>query len=307
MKLFDLLKLLLWPQIHYFGGGGSGGQTQNTDPWGGQQPYLRDLFNKAKGRQESAGPRYFPTDTLAPVDPRTNQGLEYATKLAQSQLPQNAQAATAGWNTLLGASDIKNNPNLDAAIAAATAPTIRAFSDQGGPLANIRDQFQSSGQFGGTRQGIAEGIAADRLQQNTLGIGAQMAQQAYQTGLDSTARGLVLTPQVQGAQMAPATTLDAVGQESRTMQQQIIDDMMARFNYGENLPDAKLSQYQNLITGAFGGTTQTQGGVNKTSQAIGLAATGAGLGAYIATGTAFGGPAGAAVGAGVGLIASLFM
>lgn len=281
-------------------GGGGGQTTQNTDPWVGQQPYLRDLFARAQKNLQSGGPQYYPGQTLAPVDSRTNQSLDYATQLAQGQLKQNAGNATTAWNTLLGASDINNNPNLQAAITAAQAPTIRAFTDAGGPLSSIRDQFQGAGQFGGTRQGVAEGIAADRLQQNLLGTGAQMAQQAYLTGLDSSARGLVLSPTVQATQLSPATTLDTVGQESRTLQQQVIDDMMQRYNYNQNLPAANLQQYQNLIMGNFGGQTSTTAQPNRTTQSIGLAATGA------ATGMMIGGPMGALVGGGLGLVAGLF-
>ena len=297
--LFEFLQL-------GFGGGGGGTTVQNNDPWAGQQPYLLDLFKRAQDNLKSGGPQYFPGQTLAGVDPRTNASLDYATQVAQGQLPKNAALANQGFGTLINASDINNNPNLQAAITAATAPTIRAFSDAGGPLSSIRDQFQGAGQFGSTRQGVAEGIAADRLQQNVLGTGAQMAQQAYLSGLDSTARGLALAPNAVQANLAPATTLDAVGQESRTLQQQVIDDMMQRWNYNQNLPAANLSQYQQLINGSFGGTSSTQATPNKTAQTVGLMATGAGLGAYIAAGTSVGGPYGAAIGAGVGLIASLF-
>lgn len=287
-------------QPHFGGGGGGGGQTQNTDPWSGQQPYLKDLFARAQQNLKGGGPQYYPGQTLQPVDPRTQQSLDYATQLAQGQLQKNATGATSAWDTLLGASNVNNNPNLNAAITAAQAPTIRAFTDAGGPLASIRDQFQGAGQFGGTRQGVAEGIAADRLQQNLLGTGAQMAQAAYLQGLDSTARGLVLTPQVQASQLSPATTLDAVGQESRALQQQFIDDQMQRWDYNQNLPAANLTQYQNLIQGNFGGQTSTTTKVNRTTQAIGMAATGAALGSVIPG-------VGTAVGAGVGLIAGLFM
>lgn len=305
--MFRLLKALnsfLTPQ---FGGGGGGNTTTNTDPWSGVQPYLKDLFAQAQTRQQSGGAQYYPGQTLASQDPRSKEGLDMATSLARNQMGQTAATATNAFNTLANASDVNNNPNLNAAISAATAPAIRAFQDPNGPLSQIRGGFTDAQQFGGTRQGLAEGVAADRLQQNVLGTGQLMAQQAYQSGLDATAKGLALGPQVNQMQMAPATTLDAVGQESRTQQQQVIDDMLQRYNYGQNQPDVALRNYQSLLTGNFGGqTSQSGGGPSRTNQAIGLAATGAGLGAYIAAGTSVGGPYGAAIGAGVGLLASLF-
>lgn len=290
-----------------FGGGGGGGTTvQNTDPWVGIQPYLKDLFASAQSRKDTGGPQYFPGQTLATPDARTQEGLDYATNIARQQLPRTASQANSAFATLAGASDINNNPNLQAAINAATAPAIRAFQDPNGPLSQTRQAFTDAGQFGGTRQGLAEGVAADRLQQNILGTGQLMAQQAYQSGLDASAKGLALAPQLQGLNLAPATTLDAAGQETRQLQQQNIDDMLQRWNFNQNAPDVNLKNYQQLLAGNFGGQSTSTGSVNKTNQAIGLAATGAGLGAYIAAGTSVGGPYGAAIGAGVGLIASLF-
>lgn len=299
MRLVELLKLLFGPVSFKLGGGGGGQSQTNTDPWSGVQPYLKSLFASAQQRQQSGGAQYFPGQTLAPVNANTQQGLDYATSIARNQMPLTAATANNAFGTLAGASDINNNPNLNAAISAATAPAIRAFQDPNGPLSQIRGAFTDAGQFGGTRQGLAEGVASDRLQQNVLGTGQLMAQQAYQSGLDATAKGLALAPQLTSINLAPATTLDAAGQELRGQQQQVIDDTLERYNYNQNQPDVALKNYQSLISGNFGGTSVQTGKVNKTNQAIGMMATGASIGAVA-------GPWGAAAGAGVGLLAALF-
>lgn len=284
-------------------GGGGGTQTiQKADPWWGQQPYLMDLFAQAQARQKSGGAQYYPGSTIQAIDPATTQGLGYAEQVAQSQLPQQAQQLQGAQTNLLNAADINNNPNLQAAITAATEPTIRQFTDAGGTLSQIRSNAIGTGQFGGTRQGIAEGIALDRLSQNTLNIGAQMAQAAYGQGLEAQARGIALAPNVTQATLQPATTLDAVGQERRALEQQFIDDAIQRWNYQQQLPDQNLARYQSLVSGGFGGQSTTDATGTRTNPVLtGLG--GAAMGAYV--GSVVPG-VGTAVGAGIGLLAGLF-
>lgn len=252
------------------------------------------------------GPQYYPGQTIAAIDPRTAEGLDYATYVARNNLMQQGGAAQGAQQTLINASNINNNPNLQAAITAATEPVIRQFTDAGGTLSQIRSNaIANGGQGNSTRQGIAEGIALDRLSQNTLGIGAQMAQQAYQTGLDATAKGLALQPNVTQAMLQPGATLDAVGQEQRVLQQQFIDDAVQRWNYNQQLPGSNLANFQQLINGGFGGTSTSAveaGKANPALLGLGGAAMGYGLAASMpALGVT--GP----VGAGIGLMAALLL
>jgi hypothetical protein len=46
-------------------GGSSTNTVQKADPWSGAQPYLTDIFARAKGIQESGGPQFFPGSTVA--------------------------------------------------------------------------------------------------------------------------------------------------------------------------------------------------------------------------------------------------
>lgn len=253
----------------------------------------------------TGGPQYYPGQTIQPLDPRTTQGLDYATMLAQQRLPQLANQNQQALTGLYNAADINNNPNLQAAITAATEPTIRQFTDAGGVLSQIRNNGVANGNLGGTRQGIAEGIAMDRLSQNTMNIGQQMAQQAYQTGLDAQARGLALAPNVSSSIMAPATTLDAVGQENRGLQQQFIDDQIQRWNYNQQLPGNNLAAFQNLINGGFGGTSTSTANGGKSSPILtGLGGAAAGYSmATMMPALGMTGP----VGAGIGLMAGLLL
>lgn len=295
-----------------------GGQTtveKNADPWSGQQGYLTDIFTNAQKQFYGQSPQYFQGNAVAPLSPETIEGQQYLTDYAKGGATQNVNEMNKALQyNLTGALDVTNNPYLDKAIAAATNPAIEQFSDTGGVLANIRSDIGSAGQYGSSRQGIATGIAADRLQQNLLDTGAKMASAAYGQGLDASGKALAMAPGVMQAGMMPATMLDAVGQQNRAYEQSLIDEAMNKWNFEQNVDAAKLANYQGLVQGNFGGTStaiQTGGGPNKAVSAIGGAATGAALGTMgtaIATGASMGSVVpgwGTAIGAGIGALIGL--
>jgi hypothetical protein len=284
------------------GGSSSPSKTTTTsEPWKEQKPYLLDVFKQAQNQYNAPGPEYFPYSTVAGTSPATEWAQQYITGTGRDQLQQSANSALGALNFNLNSTqDIQNNPYLASAIEAAQRPLVQQFSDAGGVLSGIRDQFQGAGQFGSTRQGIGEGIAAGRLQQQLGDISATMGNEAYMRGLDASVKSLAFLPQIQEGLIAPAKAVDAVGQQQQQMEQAYLNDLINRFNYYQNLPAAQLAQYQNLVQGSYGGTTTqqlpTSGGTSPLSGALGGAATGA----------AIGGPWGALAGGILGGASSFF-
>lgn len=258
MLLSDLKR-----KLYSFGGlrkGGDSGGSSNTtiqkaDPWAGQQEYLTYGFGQAKDQYLNQIPQYYPGQITAPVDPLT--------QLAQSQLGAQTptmerfgnQAVTSATFDLGAGRDPQTNPYLQSAIQAALDPMVRDFNSAGGTLAGIRGEAIQNAQLGGSRQGIAEGLALDNLQRNMVGAAAQMANQGYQKGQDTALRTLALAPQTMGLLSTPATTLDAIGAQRQGYQQQLINDAIQQWNFQQNLPSAKLAQYMNLVQGNWGGTS----------------------------------------------------
>lgn len=290
------------------GGGGTTQTVQKADPWAGQQPFLTDIFNQAQKQFQSAGPQYYPGQTIAPISPATIQAQQMATQAATGQQQQLANAGA--WATNYGltqAVDPASNPFFQSAVEGAIRPVVRQFTDAGGPLASIRSGATDAGQYGGSRQGIAEGIALTNLNQQLLDTTAQMGSAAYGQGLDAQGRALAFLPQTQQAAITPANTLDVVGQQQRQQQQDYINELIDRWNYEQNLPAAKLAQYQNMVQGNFGGTAQTTADIAKANPLLG-AAGGAIMGYGAASmgmmGTAITPGVGTLIGAGLGLLLS---
>jgi hypothetical protein len=281
-------------------GGGSGTTTtvQKADPWAGQQPYLTYGFEKAQQQYQTGAPQYYPGQITAGIDPLT--------ELAQQNLVGTVPAMQDFTNLALASNafsmgagrDPQTNPYLQSAIQAAINPMLQNFNDAGGVMSAIRTGAQGAEQFGGSRQGIAEGIAASRLNQQIGDVAATMANQGYQGAQDAATRATALAPTTMNMLSAPSTTLDAVGAQRQMYEQQLINDAIQKWNWQQNLPANMLTNYMNLIQGNWGGTsTATSTGTsgyrrNPLMGALGGAMSGFTLGNMFEMG-----PLGAGVGA----------
>jgi hypothetical protein len=80
-----------------------------------------------------------------------------------------------------GALDPANNPALQSYMAAATRPISENLLYN--VLPNVRSGAAGAGQYGSSRQGIAEALAANKAFQEMGDVSANIANQGYQTGL----------------------------------------------------------------------------------------------------------------------------
>ena len=123
---------------------------------------------------------------------------------------------SSGANPSSGAGgfDPQTDQLLQAAISAAINPVITDFNQQ--VLPGLSDQAIASGQFGGTRQGIAQGLAADALLRNAGNIGATLSNDAAQQ-----ARQLASNESIAGAQLQSNEALAGLGAQSGLLGQLI--------------------------------------------------------------------------------------
>ncbi len=287
-------------------GSSGGSQQSSTTPWAAQQPYLEDVFAQAQKQYYAPGPYYYPGSTVAAPTADTLAAQD-ALRSAATGAQSTATKAEGALDFQLGAYDVNNNPYLQSAITAAINPLEHALTDVGGTIYGIGDEALAAGQYGGTRQGVAEGIATARFGEQAGNIAATMSNQAYQSGLEASGRALALAPQTQAMGAVPATYLDAVGQQQQQYQQALINDAVNRWNYEQNTPAQELSTYGGLVSGGFGGETTMEGGeTSPVASAAGGAMSGYALGSMLggaANGAAYGGW-GAAIGAMIGLMGS---
>jgi hypothetical protein len=184
------------------------------------------------------------------------------------------------------------NPNLRGAIDAAVRPITESYEQSVMPT--IRTGAQGAGQFGGSRQGVAEGVASTGYLRNVGDTASKIAQNEYETNVNAQLRALGLLPQTIEAQTAEGRTTGAVGDVQQAQEQARINEQVANFNFDQYAPFLQSQELLSLY-GALpqGGVTSTANvpQTNPFMQALGGAGTGAAIGGAV------GGPVGAGVGA----------
>jgi hypothetical protein len=194
--------------------------------------------------------------------------------------------------------DITKQPGLQGNIAAATRPITQALTEQALPA--IRGSAEQSGNFGSSRQGIAEGLASGRASSAIGDATSGIVSKAYDTNVNAQLKALGLLPQTVGTQVAGDLTTSNVGDVRQGMNQALLGQDVANFNYDQMAPYLQSKDIMSLLTGLPGGSTQTVGSGptrNPITGALGGAASGAALGSMF-------GPVGTAGGAGLGALLS---
>lgn len=283
--------------------------TQKADPWVGQQPYLTDLFSAGKGLYDAPGPYYYPGDTTALFSPEELKAQESVTNYASGGARDLINQGLNSQSFLLG--DVllaDSNPYMADYAQGAIRPVWEALTRQGLPAVN--SGAVASGQYGGSRQGIAQGLAMSDATQKSFDTTAKMYSDMYGQNLDALQKAVLMNEAVVKGGTLPDQLLATVGTDRRAMSQALIDDAVARWEWEQALPAAKLAQYSGAIQGNYGGqgtstsTGEVPGAPEASTGSKVLGAGMAGLGAYGALAPVLG-TAAPWVGAAVGL-ASLF-
>lgn len=285
------------------GGGGSNSTTvQKADPWKGQQPYLQEIFREAQRLYNAPGPDYFPGATVAPFSRETEAALEAQAARARAGSPLTA----AGQNELqriLGGQYLNANPHLDQAIDIASRGLARNYRNAVQP--GIDSSFSAAGRYGSGLHQAAQAQAEQALAAQLGDIAAGLAWRDYGAERAAMQRAAALAPQLAAADYADIAQLGAAGRMRDQMNQALINDQIARFNFAQQLPYNKLAQYMGLIQGDYGGTVTTTAPRQGASLLEGALA-GGGLGATIGSTFTGIGPWGPLVGLGLGGLLTLF-
>jgi hypothetical protein len=252
---------------------GSTKTVSSTTPPSFQQPYLNTLFSEAQKLYNQPGPSYFPGSTVAGFTDAEKQAQSYLTGTGFNNASTAANQALSNLNLTSTAMDVDNNPYLAKAAEGAVRPIFQQLTES--VLPNLRSGFMTTGALGSSRQGLAEGLATGRATQQALDTTAQMYNSAYNKGLDFTSQMTSLAPAIQGMQGAPADFLAAAGGQERAMNQAQLNDQIARYQYDQNLPYQKLTEFANLIRGSYGGqgTAEVQTELGDLQQILGAGMT----------------------------------
>lgn len=283
------------PAAGSWNGGGLGLATGTSNPYQYANSATPEYLAANGVTMGANNPNQVETYTQPQQNLGLGGGVEYGSPKAtfggspattSAQTPQTAYAPPTQQTAQQG---YQQNPYLKQYGDALTAQSVQNFNQ--GVLPQIRAGAQAAGQYGSSRQGIAEGVAAGNA---STGLGANLAQlysQGYNTDTSSalqnksldnsfytTNRGLDLSQYQLGANLT---------NQGITGQQNLGKGVYEGGNTYQNAPLQNLNNYSNLVnpyTGLNGskvGTDSAGGGLNG---AIGGGMTAAKLIALLSSG-----------------------
>jgi hypothetical protein len=218
----------------------SGTQTQTTQPPAYALPYLQQGMGAASSLFANGGKQYYPGSGVASFSPQQQQAFDMTAQRATNGSPE-VNAGSQYIQKMLGGGG-QTNPFLD--------QMFQRAADQS--RSTLDSQFASYG------RNLDAQLPFRQQQVNDL------ATQFYggQYNADQNRNAALLPQALQYGQQPyqDAAQLAGVGQQVQGQSQNIINDNMNRFNFGQQQPYDQLNQYIQQITG------QTQGG--QTSQPL---------------------------------------
>lgn len=232
-------------------------------PWAGQAPYLLDMFKEAQNLYKGDQP------IIAPWNGTQQLGNAGIVRGALAGAGAVSPQALSAWQRMTSPEmlDVANNPYVMGGARAITDEATRALMEQ--VLPRIDMSAVRAGQYGSSRQALAQGQAVGKTQQALSDTLRKYLSQAYGQGLGAQNQALALTPTVQTSLVAPWETIFSAGERQRAKTER---EMRA--------PWERLALYQGIVGGQqYGGNKQyiPPSGINPALAGLGGAMQGYGL------------------------------
>ena len=239
------------------GGGGSQQQTTTTEPWSGLKPHLSKSYGEIGGLKQQ---QFFPQQTH--VDRNNLEISADAQRLAHAQqtMPNQIAQAQDGWLGLMGSLDVGNNPHVQGMMDANARSMNKNLTQN--LLPAIRANSAGHGQYGSSRQGIAEGLAMQGMQDSLANANAATQMDAYGKGLESVSSALEFSPQMLNLGLQPANITEFVGQGLREDASMDLADQMARWQHTQSEPERLAAARAQMLNGGMTFGTSTTEGAN---------------------------------------------
>jgi len=235
--------------------------SQKSDPWGPSQPYLKNILGQAATLQSQGG-QYYPFSTVVPFSQDTTQSLQGIRSYANQGNPLAGQAQNALSGILSGNS---NDPAIGGLqqTAAGNSDYARQLFDslKGDVQDSVNSQFSMAGRTGSP---AAQDVMTKRLGDLATGVYGQ--ERGYQQNAQNTLAQLLNSGMGQASSVwqqgaDPYKMLGQVGQAYEGQAGNQLQDLMARWDYGQNAGWDSLSKLASIvgpIAGAGGTSSGTQ-------------------------------------------------
>lgn len=249
---------------------GGRGQSSTTTPYWNKQtrPYGKDLMYQA-GQLSQMIPPYYPGPTAVGSSPLQNMAFQQAPNAYNLGLGAWGQ----GMQNMGQAAGFMSNPAI---LSPDSNPYLKQYGGLMGQqlsqnlqeniMPGLRSSAIGAGQYGGTRQGIAEGLAAGRTQEAYQRGLTDLYSRGYGQGLQAMGQGGQLAGQSMGYAGMPqalGSNLYNMGSGMQAQAQRMRDADVARYNYYRDAPWNNLERYANIAAPLI----NMSGNVSKTTGA----------------------------------------
>jgi hypothetical protein len=249
-----------------FGGGGSdGGQqvqerttttTNQIDPM--LRPYIEFGLGEAKRLYESSSPSYFPGQTYVNPSANTLAALQAGETRATAGSPLLRAAQAENLANVQG-QYLGGNPFFQGAFNPAAKAAQQSYNDA---IQNVASKASSAGRYGSGAYGQLTDRAGGTFATALTDTAGKLAYQNYADERARQAAATAAAPGMAEADYGDIQRLLAIGQGREGYAQTELQDKINRYNYEQNLPQAKL---QSFLSGVYGAPT---GGVSTSTQPI---------------------------------------
>jgi hypothetical protein len=235
--------------------GGGGGQqptttTTSIDP--SIKPYVTYGLEEGKRLYESGTPTFFPGQTYVSPSEQTQQALKMAQERAMAGSPLTGAAQAETLATIQGR-------GVNPFLAGALEQTNRlAGEDYLRNIQKLQSGASSMGRYGSAAQGQQTGQAQDIFARALAEQGGQLAYQSAEAERARQMAAVGAAPQMAAQDYADIQRLLSVGGAREAQSAAELQDAMNRFNFQQNLPQMKLSQFANLFSSVPQGTETVQ-------------------------------------------------
>ena len=235
-------------------------------------PYYKDILGKAQAlynEKTAEGYKPYTGPTMADFSPEQQQAFTGIAGLQGQQAPvfQEGMQMTREAAAPMTQEQLTSymSPYQQAVTDIEKREATKLYESQVQP--QLAAQAAKIQPFGGSRQAILEGMAAD-TQQRLLGdIQAKGSQQSYQDAIkrfaaDRTAQGQAgaqlaqMAPNLFKAQLGELGAMQTVGEQKQAQSQTALDEAFRQYALEQNYPYDTMSKYQSVVTGAPLGRTE---------------------------------------------------
>src|SRR6516162_9169251 len=237
------------------------GQSQTTQQLTPEQTQLMQAATGNYMNFAGSNPT-MPTGSQA-VSPFTGaqtSGQNQVLQAAKSMAP--VVGSAAGTNQYLSGGaflDPGSNPYVQNAVSAATQPIFQDLSQRTLPQQQATGAAGSGVNYGGSREGIQEGLDVQGAQRAAGQAGANIMNTALGQGLTATNQAIAQAPTTAGSLALPGATASTVGDVQQTQAQNVLNANNAAAWFQQMLPALKAQMLTQGAAGLPGGSTTAVG------------------------------------------------